>query len=179
MHFKTYSYLPRKLKLQLNFKERKQVIEFDEPTLYNLMIAEQYMNEWKINKFFEILWIKIKETDFLSNPNEIIKSIFKLCYVIDEKKSNENWEWSFLPAIYDFLANRYWVTPISLLKEMTPSILNTYIAWLDYNKNIENNKKQENYKYKERDKISDTEMKKYDEIMERVNKSLEKKEKWI
>jgi len=53
--------------------------------------------------------------------------------------------------------------------------LNTYIAWLDYNKNIENNKKQENYKYKERDKISDTEMKKYDEIMERVNKSLKER----
>ena len=75
-----------------------------------------------------------------------------------------------MPSIYDLLAQRYWITPIQLLKEITPSILESYLAGFEYNMNIENWKKEENYKFKEKHKITEEEMKEYDKIMERVNR---------
>lgn len=169
--FKKYMYFPKKLSIVLIFNNRKKEIIFDEPSLYDLMIFEDLVFEWKYKEAFKYLKINIKEADFLSNPLEILKSIIKICYW--NKKSEDGvevWEAPFMPSIYDLLAQRYWITPIQLLKEITPSILESYLAGFEYNMNIENWKKEENYKFKEKCKITEEEMKEYDKIMERVNR---------
>lgn len=173
--YKKFSYLPKKFNLVLKFKTREQNIIFFEPTMYDLMIFEELIEEWEYLEALNHLNIKIKKTDFLSNPIWILKKIMELCYWSNKKdndKENEPW---FFPSSIDLLAERFWKTLLEILKEVTPSILNTYFAWFEFNINLQNNKKWENFKFKEKQKISENDMKNYEDIIKRVNKFSEKK----
>lgn len=172
--YKKFLYIPKKLSLTLNFESRKEIYSFKEPTMYDLLIFEDLILEEKYLQAIKFLKINIKEPDFYSNPMEILKAILKICYWNNKKTENaiksaieEPW---FMPSVLDMLWHRYWKTPLEILKEVTPSIFESYLAWFEFNLNIENWKKEENRKFKEKAKITENEMKNYNEIMERVNK---------
>ncbi|ATU04910.1 hypothetical protein BKN14_00430 [Candidatus Gracilibacteria bacterium HOT-871] len=172
--YKKFLYIPKKLSLTLNFESRKEIYSFKEPTMYDLLIFEDLILEEKYLQAIKFLKINIKEPDFYSNPMEILKAILKICYGNNKKTENAIKsaieEPGFMPSVLDMLGHRYGKTPLEILKEVTPSIFESYLAGFEFNLNIENGKKEENRKFKEKAKITENEMKNYNEIMERVNK---------
>ncbi len=171
--YKNFSYLEKDLELVLKFKTRELKIVFREPKMYDLLVFEEMVKEEKLFEALDFLKIKIKKTDFLSAPTEILNAILKVCYSWNKNFSNledarNSWDASFLPSILDLLWKRYWKTPIELLKEMTPTIFETYLAWFEFSLNLQNNEANKNYKFKEKWKISDEEIKKADEILKRL-----------
>ena len=169
--YKKYSYLEKTLTLELRFWERIECIKIIEPTLYNLFKFDELIKQEQFFQAIQFLNVKINELDFNSNPIWIIKWIYELIYGNSEK---EWWEAVFLPSSIDIIAKRYWKTPIEVLRTTTPSQINTYISGIEYNWNIEAWNERENYIFKEKIKITEEESKKYDDIMERVNKAKEK-----
>lgn len=175
MPYKKYIYLAKDLEIVLNFPNRQKIIKFKEPTMYNLLVFEDLIEQEKYFEALKILKINISKNDFLSAPENILKNILKICYSWNKKSfseknnfsSSEQW---FMPSILDLLGKRYGKTPLELLHEMTPTIFETYLAWFEFSMNLENNEKQNNFKFKQKAKISEDEMKKIDKIMERVNK---------
>lgn len=170
MAWKKYNYLPKRFCLNLEFKNRIQKIYITEPSLYDLLVFEEMIEEWQYMEALKFLKIDINKNDFCGDPLWIIKKILDICYWIhnwDNSDGRGSW---FFPSWLDVLAHRYGVTPIFLLKELTPSILQSYIAGYDYNSNIEAGKKQENYKYKQKQKVSQKEVYEAEKILERVEK---------
>lgn len=169
MAWKKYNYLPKRFYLNLEFKNRIQKIYITEPSLYDLLVFEEMIEEWQYMEALKFLKIDINKNDFLSNPLWIIKKILEICYWVHKSSNPDNDRGSgFFPSWLDILAHRYGVTPLTLLQELTPSILQSYIAGFDYNTNIESGKKGENYKYKEKQKISKNELLQAEEILKRV-----------
>ncbi len=174
--YKKYSYIEKELVLLLKFKDREEEIVFNEPTLYNISKAEELVRKERFWSSLEVLWVKITPETLMNDPMWILKWLFELLYKgFGEKQSQDTSEDSFLPGILDLVSKRYGILPNILIKQVTPSQLSSIFAGIEYNMNIENGKKEENYKFKVKETISEFQQKKYDEIMKRVEKAKKKR----
>jgi hypothetical protein len=121
---------------------------------------------------FSAIWVFISEKEFKQNPNWILDWILILLaweQKEGEKKIQE--QEAFTPAFYDSLARRYWKTPIEIMQSFTYSQLDAINAGIEYNMNIENNKKWKNAKF-----YAKVDVFKYDDVIERVREARRKME---
>lgn len=177
--YKKFSFIPKTFSISLNYTEsgKETIIKFVEPTLYKILESEELLKEKLYYKSITNLWIEIDETVFLSNPYWILNGIFKLM-----KWENENawdveksdWEAWFLSWNLDFLAKRWGVDPLYILKNYTKTQLASASKGVEFNNNIENDKAKENKIFKDTEKekqINNEKEKEYENIIEQVRKN--------
>lgn len=137
----------RKLSLTLNFKTRKEILKFAEPSIYNLIEFYSLIEEENFISAVRLIIPNIKEKDFLSNPSWIVQWISKLIYwVKKEMEKTENYDEWFLPSIIDLMSHRYWTLPDDLMKKTTFTQLMIFSKGYEWNMNIQNDNEKANVK---------------------------------
>lgn len=141
--------LERELTLNLNFEKRKVVLNFLEPSIYNLLKFNKYIQQEKYLEWIKFIIPNINEKDFLSNPVWIINWIKTLIYWEQKEKTwnsiEEDSDW-FFPSALDLVWNRYWILPTELIKLLSFTQLMICIKWYEWNLNIQNWKEKDNMK---------------------------------
>lgn len=146
--FKNFPILPKRFKIVLKVNNESLELKFLEPTIYNLALYQEYLENNEFENALKLLWIDIDREVFYIAPDKILLAIFELLKW--ESKKENSWEQieSFSPAFYDRIARIYNIDPFYIIKNYTPTQLNRLVAWIDYNNNIDNKKHWDNAKYK-------------------------------